>query len=62
MGNNISGFPNGLSGFIFNNFTANNSFFTNDDTGIFQTAGLGNYYLATNSPFPNAGTTGWRGA
>ena len=27
------------------------------DTGIFQTAGAGSHYLATNSPYRNAGTT-----
>jgi hypothetical protein len=38
-------------------FTMVNSATTNSDTGVFQTAGGGSHYLATNSPYRNAGTT-----
>jgi hypothetical protein len=38
-------------------FTTNGAAYLTNDNGVFQTAGAGNYYLATNSPYRNAGTT-----
>jgi hypothetical protein len=45
------------NGTVWNMSAVNNSVITNDDTGIFQTVGAGAHYLATNSPYRNAGTT-----
>jgi hypothetical protein len=44
----------GVLGSVTTNSTV---YFTNDPGGIFQTVGAGSHYLATNSPYRNAGTT-----
>jgi len=38
-------------------FSGDHNYTNSSDTGIFQTVGAGSHYLATNSPYRNAGTT-----